>query len=759
MNTNELRNRKPNKTNGDITTATTNSDHVEVEPTTKQKRVAVAKERWLLLPQTAARRVLWTLRLVAVCAFVAGTILRTKYLHNGDECSMTYSVRAFLPIETKKTTENAAIGESYNLYKFMDRRDPRYWGLAKKQHQHTNGKLSRTDHCHKRHDRHVVVYVPGHWGTYDQARSLGAHGFGLTEARESREEVRAAQERILAANDTLFHSEEKEDFVYSVYALDFGEQGGALHGRFLDSQSDFLASVVEQLMEDCSHIPRVTLVAHSMGGIVSRKLLRERKDLPIQQLITLATPHDNPLYAFDKSIADFYRQWLSPPLQHDDEDQNQPMVFSYVGGLRDEMIHPEACKVTDDIQSPNAWNTLARSKHSRIPNPLESKKPNIHNANLGMDHRAIVWCSQVLQIVRKHLWATLVLSRDHRSTLGLFTTYRFENHYFLEYDLKQGGFYRKLKFLYGLPVSICMTASMVYNFPYLLALYVVLAAYKCVGCAIPVRTNGNNRILSEFLSLITTIGLGYALRGEFWITLILVLVADSLNAVLVHLLVTCVGTRTNRIGALLRPPGMVLGKAMLQILLAVTVLSGGGLSAILLFGSESLSSTLFKYDPWGFFDSILYVSFIVSIYVLPVVGMRYFHKNETITSTTRFDVQLIALIMLAVPFLTAGTVTLMVWERRTQLSSWWTLLSMQVPVGIWTWAKMGKNNLRHQTTTTKTTILWVRSIAICVATMWMCCNEPGLFSRGTGYLAPQMVEIVVWIDIVSSLLLPISLVK
>lgn len=38
-----------------------------------------------------------------------------------------------------------------------------------------------------------------------------------------------------------------EDFIYEVYAVDFSEQGGALHGRFLELQSDFVAQVVQSL--------------------------------------------------------------------------------------------------------------------------------------------------------------------------------------------------------------------------------------------------------------------------------------------------------------------------------------------------------------------------------------------------------------------------------------------------------------------------------------------------------------------------------
>lgn len=138
--------------------------------------------------------------------------------------------------------------------------------------------------------------------------------------------------------------------------------------------------------------------------------------------------------------------------------------------------------------------------------------------------------------------------------------------------------------------------------------------------------------------------------------------------------------------------------------------------------------------------------------------------------------------MLVVPILVAGPLTLMTWEHRTQPSSWWTLLSLQIPMGIWTLTKLmmmasqttktvlsnydggssvdsartataSGNVAKNKTRRKQQQHLVIRSIVVGLSTLFMCCRQPGLLCRGTGYLVPWMAEILLWVDILSSLLL------
>jgi len=57
----------------------------------------------------------------------------------------------------------------------------------------------------------------------------------------------------------------------------------------------------------------------------------------LPNILTLATPHGNPLYAFDETIHQFHE------LLNDQQDGNTLLV-SISGGLRDEMIETKACE-------------------------------------------------------------------------------------------------------------------------------------------------------------------------------------------------------------------------------------------------------------------------------------------------------------------------------------------------------------------------------------------------------------------------------
>ena len=75
-----------------------------------------------------------------------------------------------------------------------------------------------------------------------------------------------------------------------------------------------------------------------MGGYVARLTpLRHPQTHPLlRNIITLATPHSNPLYAFDESVHEVHQT-----IQN--EQHNDTLIISISGGLRDEMIEPSAC--------------------------------------------------------------------------------------------------------------------------------------------------------------------------------------------------------------------------------------------------------------------------------------------------------------------------------------------------------------------------------------------------------------------------------
>jgi len=116
----------------------------------------------------------------------------------------------------------------------------------------------------------------------------------------------------------------------------------------------------------------ITIVGHSIGGIVARALpilhhlnqnskstqISVMKKLPtINAIITLATPHQMFPYAFDESVSHFFHSvndiWKKSKDEHlnckDCSQADIPPVISISGGLRDELVQPKSCNL-ENIQ-------------------------------------------------------------------------------------------------------------------------------------------------------------------------------------------------------------------------------------------------------------------------------------------------------------------------------------------------------------------------------------------------------------------------
>lgn len=81
-----------------------------------------------------------------------------------------------------------------------------------------------------------------------------------------------------------------------------------------------------------------------MGGYVARLTIARYPQLQslLENIVTLATPHSNPLYAFDATVHRIHQQIIQTL---DAQEKGQSLWVSLSGGLRDEMIAPLACEI------------------------------------------------------------------------------------------------------------------------------------------------------------------------------------------------------------------------------------------------------------------------------------------------------------------------------------------------------------------------------------------------------------------------------
>jgi len=409
---------------------------------------------------------------------------------------MTYSHFQFLPLRvmppssSSKSSSSSTSSERYRLLKFADQRDPRHkhlypisgsmvenyesqsnpnrikksgrllelednWCLLdrnilekKVPTNSTDKKWRDAPHPHR---GHAVLYVPGHWGSFSQARSMGAHGTRWTgpyakgksdqEIYESLATGEGMHDGSRISDDANNVSSEDfmdwfssssqqqeqslDGFVMDVFALDFDGQGAALHASKLLRQAEFFARAVETIVEGC-HLSNngdahhdgsssssrqqqgITIVAHSIGAWVVRIALKMHPHLSrdgwIRNVVTLASPLGSVPYAVDAGVHDIARR-----INDDGHDEGDVTMISISGGLRDEMIPPEMCQVP-----PSSKNQIIDTKtdgfvsDAFLATSILQSSSSSANGQFGMDHRAIVWCYDLLKVVREVIFSLVV---------------------------------------------------------------------------------------------------------------------------------------------------------------------------------------------------------------------------------------------------------------------------------------------------------------------------------------------------------------
>ncbi len=299
---------------------------------------------------------------------------------------MTWSQRRFLelPLVTNDTP--------YRLFKFTDARDLRYRQFFAQ----NNGKITNLQDnswCNSHNHSVPILFVPGHAGDYQQARSLGAHAVQMTARSMTSKELQKALQ-------TLHHSQEPQ---LDVYAVDFNEEWSALHGFYVTRQVRFVEQAIQRLITACEQYESILLIGHSVGGLVSLAAAKAQPTY-VNTIVTLATPHQK-LVTYEPQLWQWHKS-LGQPLGPVDL-----IVLSVSGGLRDELVSPETTR--------HRFMNTFYGASLMGPDFMEvaQDEGTITTPYLGMDHRAIVWCHNLLAPLRNML-VTLGQGRREKRRSG-----------------------------------------------------------------------------------------------------------------------------------------------------------------------------------------------------------------------------------------------------------------------------------------------------------------------------------------------------
>ncbi len=277
---------------------------------------------------------------------------------------MTWSRPSYMPVPMPEHSGPA----HYALYRVADGGSPRAYACA--------SGLS-------------ILFVPGNKGSHLQARSL-ASAFAEAEAAPGGGGGPCVD----------------------VYAASFGgESAVMLGGGALSRQALWVASagvaVAHAAARGGGTPPRLLLVGHSLGGIVARAAaapLLEAFDVldggGLVGVLTLAAPHLRAPAAFDRASARFYRalaaQWARrSPLM------TLPLV-SVSGGAGDgQVVEAEAdvrALVPPEARgggAPRLWLSARAAEAGGGALQLRGAPA----AGGGVEHQAVVWCSELLRAV------------------------------------------------------------------------------------------------------------------------------------------------------------------------------------------------------------------------------------------------------------------------------------------------------------------------------------------------------------------------
>ncbi|KAI0677215.1 GPI-inositol-deacylase [Trametes maxima] len=205
-----------------------------------------------------------------------------------------------------------------------------------------------------------VLFIPGNAGSSHQVRSIASS---------------AANQYFSAPYQVSPEFSNGNYTGLDFFAVEFNEDLSAFHGPTLDSETAYTSRAIDYILSLYPPGTAITIMGHSMGGVVATALLPNPN---ISAIITMATPHTLPPVRFDRRIDHIYADNLQ------DLAFDPTPILSLCGGATDLMIPSESCILP--VSSPDPASSAYR--RTVFTSALEG-------CWTGVGHLAIVWCHQV----------------------------------------------------------------------------------------------------------------------------------------------------------------------------------------------------------------------------------------------------------------------------------------------------------------------------------------------------------------------------
>ncbi|KIR64172.1 GPI inositol-deacylase [Cryptococcus bacillisporus CA1873] len=215
---------------------------------------------------------------------------------------------------------------------------------------------------------HPVLFIPGNAGSYQQVRSVAS-----STSKQFYEQMKAGEGNVQTGK--------KIDF----FTADLKEEFSAFHARTLREQAVFIQHCIRRILQEYTHLPeekrptQITLLAHSMGGVVARLAMDPATSISVDIIVTLSTPHILPPLALERDMDSIY-SLITWRRQH---ISTHPPLISVCGGISDTQVVSDSCAL------PSWQGQTGNNSDFAV---FATGIPGVWTA---VEHQAIVWCHQI----------------------------------------------------------------------------------------------------------------------------------------------------------------------------------------------------------------------------------------------------------------------------------------------------------------------------------------------------------------------------
>lgn len=380
-----------------------------------------------------------------VLAYLLYSFILTKF-ENADiqKCESIYMYPSYAKLNGINSYKETRFADKYHLYLYREQ------GLDKDPLDSDN--IVQIDGI-------PVLFIPGNAGSYKQGRSIAAQLSNYYNQKDffDFEQLNSEYEfmQYEISNTTILEERSLYDFFFSsddsrsryrnidFFTLDFNEDFTAFHGQTLLDQAEFVNDCIEYILglykqnpllkdnEEYGPLPEsVIIVAHSMGGIVSRTIPILNNYIPnsINTVITLSSPHGTSPLTFDGELLKIYKMindfWIKEMNDINSYFYKNVSVISITGGIVDDVLPSDYTLIEPVLNSESPLN-----------NGFTVYTSGIENVWTTIDHLAVVWCDQLRKIVSKSILSVIDKSSpsktiDLKNRMNFFKRIYLDNSHF-----------------------------------------------------------------------------------------------------------------------------------------------------------------------------------------------------------------------------------------------------------------------------------------------------------------------------------------